>query len=128
MAAQTLPIPAGVQDAKDDLPPPVPDTPRPAPEPPANYAPPPLSGRVTTVAVRPTNIYIQAGAFARAENANRLKAKLAELGPVRVSDTAVSGINLFRVRLGPVASVDAADRLLDRVVGNGAPDARIVVD
>jgi rare lipoprotein A len=40
----------------------------------------------------------------------------------------VNGSALYRVRIGPVGSVDEADQLLDRVVGSGAPDARIVVD
>ncbi|HUZ71628.1 MAG TPA: septal ring lytic transglycosylase RlpA family protein [Stellaceae bacterium] len=125
--AAKLPIPAGVHDAKDDLPPPARRAPQPVPEPPRNYTP-LLSERVMSVAVRPTNIYIQAGAFARRENANRLKAKLAKLGPVHVSNTEVNGTYLFRVRIGPVRSVGDADRLLGLVVGDGAPDAQIIVD
>jgi rare lipoprotein A len=45
-----------------------------------------------------------------------------------VTGAHVNGIELYRVRLGPIGSVDEADRLLNRVVEVGASDARIVVD
>jgi rare lipoprotein A len=99
---------------------------RPAPA--APIAAPTLPAAVTTVPVKPTQIYIQAGAFARADNAARAKGRLDPLGPVTVSATRVNGIDLFRVRLGPVRSVDEADKLLDRVVASGLAEARIVVD
>jgi rare lipoprotein A len=127
VATERLATPPGVRVAKNDLPLPPPD---PAPQPlvPPHLAVPPLPAQVTTVAVRPTNIYVQAGAFAQAENALRLKAKLTQLGNVNVTDTTVNGTNLYRVRIGPIGSVDEADRLLDRVVDSGVPEARIVVD
>ena len=128
VTTERLPVPHGVQVARTDLPLPAPHPPLAAPEPPPPLVPPPLPEQVTKVPVRPTNIYIQAGAFTRADNANRLKAKLANLGNVRVSGSYVNGANFYRVRIGPLGSVDEADRLLDRVVGSGVPDARIVVD
>jgi rare lipoprotein A len=84
--------------------------------------------KVSVVPVPQTQIYIQAGAFSRADNANRVKQRLDALGPVRMTGTQVSGVSLYRVRLGPIASVEEADRLLARVVESGLPDARIVVD
>jgi rare lipoprotein A len=89
-------------------------------------APPPE--KVGLVAVRSTQIYIQAGAFTRQDNAQRAKSRLDPLGPVRVTGVRSQGIELFRVRLGPIESVDEADRLLSRVVDSGLTDARIVVD
>jgi len=127
VTAEKLPVPPGVRVARNDIAVAPPPAPRP-PEPPPVLAPPPLPERVVTVPVRATNIYVQAGAFARAENANRLKAKLANLGNVRVSGSYVNGANFYRVRIGPLNSVDEADRLLDRVVDSGVPEARIVVD
>jgi len=128
VTAEKLPVPPGVRVARNDLS----VAPRPAqppsPEPALVLAPPPLPEQVVTVPVRATNIYIQAGAFARAENANRLKAKLDNLGTVRVSGSWVNGANFYRVRIGPLGSVGEADRLLDRVVDSGVPEARIVVD
>jgi rare lipoprotein A len=126
---QALPVPPGVKVAAAPPPPPAP--PRPAPTPalaPVPAAAPALPERVATVPVHPTRIYVQAGAFARADNARRLKAKLDRLGAVEIKSARVNGISLYRVQVGPVGSVDEADRLLDRVVDSGIPDARIVVD
>jgi peptidoglycan lytic transglycosylase len=84
--------------------------------------------QVSVVPVKPTRIYIQAGAFARAENALNLKSRLDAIGPAVVAAVRVNGVNLYRVRLGPVDNVEQADKLLDRIVGSGFNDARIVVD
>jgi rare lipoprotein A len=128
VTTEKLAVPPGVRVARNDLPVAAPRPPQAPPEPPLLLAPPPLPEHVTNVPVRATNIYIQAGAFARAENANRLKAKLANLGPVRVSGQWVNGANFYRVRIGPLGSVAEADRLLDRVLDSGVAEARIVVD
>ncbi len=91
-------------------------------------APTPLPEKVTVVPVQATHIYIQAGAFAHADNALRVKSRLDPLGPVKVYGARVSGLDVYRVRLGPIDSVDEADRLLGRVVDTGLTEARIVVD
>lgn len=88
-----------------------------------------LTGQVTQVGAKPNaQIYIQAGAFAQMDNANRVRQRIAGLGSAEITAVRVNGNNLFRVRLGPIASVDEADRMLARVLANGLPDARIVVD
>lgn len=75
------------------------------------------------------NIYVQAGAFARFDNANRLRARLSVLGPpVRITQVYVTNQPLFRVRIGPLASVVEADRTLERVLGAGVEEAQIVID
>jgi rare lipoprotein A len=84
--------------------------------------------KVQLVAVKPTQIFIQAGAFSQFENAHRLSAILSTLGPTTVTQVATGAGVLFRVRLGPIATVDAADAMLDRVIASGHPEARIVVD
>jgi rare lipoprotein A len=90
---------------------------------------PPLTEKVTLVSARPNaQIYVQAGAFAQMDNANRVRQRVETLGRVQVSGVRINGSNLFRVRLGPVANVDEADRLLARVLATGLVDARIVVD
>lgn len=93
----------------------------------ANTAPVP-SGQVSVVPVKPTQIYIQAGAFSKPDNAWRLKSRLDPLGPVKVSGVRSQGVDLYRVRLGPVPSVEDADKLLARVLDSGLAEARIVVD
>ncbi|HYM32027.1 MAG TPA: septal ring lytic transglycosylase RlpA family protein [Candidatus Cybelea sp.] len=83
---------------------------------------------VLQMPVRPTNIYVQVGAFTQYDNANRLRARLAGVGPAKVTSAVVKGTEFFRVRIGPLQSVDQADGMLDRVIGLGQPDAHIVVD
>ncbi|HEX4507643.1 MAG TPA: septal ring lytic transglycosylase RlpA family protein [Alphaproteobacteria bacterium] len=78
--------------------------------------------------VKPSAIYIQAGAFGVQENAERLKAKLAGVGRADIFVANVDGKTFYRVRVGPVATVDQADELLARVVGAGANGAKIVVN
>jgi rare lipoprotein A len=73
-------------------------------------------------------IYIQAGAFAVRDNAERVRARIAGLGSIAVTTALVDGIEVYRVRLGPVDSAAAADRLLARVVNSGYPGAQIVSD
>ncbi|NQW00163.1 MAG: septal ring lytic transglycosylase RlpA family protein [Rhodospirillales bacterium] len=86
-----------------------------------------VSEAVEQAAVVNTNIFVQAGAFSRFDNANRVKAKLSPLGSVSLSQVLVNGRDLYRVRLGPIESVSAADRLLEAVAEAGYPEARIVV-
>jgi rare lipoprotein A len=85
-------------------------------------------GTVTQGAAQATQIYIQAGAFGVFENAHRVQAVLAPLGSVKISTVLVNGRDLFRVRLGPLADVAQADRLLDSVIRAGYPGARVIVD
>lgn len=85
-------------------------------------------GTLTQGAARATRIYVQAGAFGNFDNAHKTGARLSGMGPVAVSPVLVNGRDVFRVRLGPVASVEEADRFLDRVIRSGYPDARVVVD
>jgi rare lipoprotein A len=137
VAAATLPPPPGVRQA------PTPATARPAvpksapAQTPVAAIPTPTAGavaaaklpeKVTVVPVRSTQIFVQAGAFTRFDNANRLQAQLRGLGPTSVSQFARDGMTFFRVRIGPLKSVDDADTLLDRVIANGQTTARIVVE
>jgi peptidoglycan lytic transglycosylase len=73
-------------------------------------------------------IYIQAGAFARQVNAEQLKQKLAALGHIDITAVRVNGVSLYRVRIGPVKTAAEADKLLARVIGQGAPGARIAYE
>lgn len=86
------------------------------------------TGQVRQVPPKRTSIYIQAGAFANRDNANRLSSQLRSFGPSTVSPVTVGGQQLYRVRLGPLPSVEDGDRTLDLVVNSGHPEARLIVD
>lgn len=83
---------------------------------------------VTVVPVRPTQLFVQAGAFSYYDNARRLGTKLSTIGPTLISRATVKGQRFYRVRIGPLASVELADATLEKVIDSGYPAARIVVD
>lgn len=89
---------------------------------------PAATGQVTVVPVQATNIYVQAGAFSNPQNAQRLGNTLSSIAPAQLSYVLVGTTAMYRVRLGPAASVADADSMLARVVAAGYPEARIVVD
>jgi rare lipoprotein A len=75
-------------------------------------------------------IYLQVGAFADQVNAERLAQRLraAQLGGVQVIDAQVNGHQLHRVRVGPLDTVDSADRTGARIEGMGLPRPQVAVD
>jgi rare lipoprotein A len=110
--------------------PPVQTAPLPAPVVTAPLAPVSTepSDQVDHVPVPKSNrLYVQVGAFSNAENARRLVANLG--GGLQISTVQKNGQTLYRVRTGPLASVQDADAALTRFnVQAGGGDARIVVD
>jgi rare lipoprotein A len=83
---------------------------------------------VTQEPVSRTGIFVQAGAFGVRANADRLKANLAGVAPVRIDPITVRGKTLYRVKLGPLSSVSQADSVLERVISLGGDGARVVHD
>jgi rare lipoprotein A len=73
-------------------------------------------------------IFVQAGAFSLPENAERLRAQLATMGAAHVMQTSVSGRDFYRVRIGPMASLDAADQVRARVIAAGHGEARVITE
>ena len=74
------------------------------------------------------NVYVQVGAFTVFANADRLRSRLAGMGPVTIASTAIDGVDFHRVRLGPFASVDPANDALAQAIADGHGEARLVVD
>jgi rare lipoprotein A len=77
----------------------------------------------------PPTLYIQAGAFAVPENARALLLRLQRAGlnnAFIVPPPPAS--RLYRVRVGPVASVVDFDNLVARLATLGVPDARLALD
>jgi rare lipoprotein A len=89
---------------------------------------PKFSQEVITVAVRPANIFVQAGAFANPANAQKLSSQLQGIGPAKVERAAVGKTVFYRVRVGPAATVEEADRMLERVAQAGFPEAKVVIE
>lgn len=84
---------------------------------------------VTTEAVTPTQMFIQAGAFSKYENATNVSTRLQAISQTTNVTPVISGEREFyRVRLGPLASVEEADVMLDQVVKAGYPEAQLIVD
>jgi rare lipoprotein A len=75
------------------------------------------------------HFYAQAGAFADADNAGRLAARLraAGMADVSISETQSEGRRLFRVRVGPVASVGEFDALIERLRAAGVDSPRLAL-
>lgn len=86
--------------------------------------------RTTQVAEAATGtderFYLQAGAFAIQENAERLSSRLSNHGSARVVAIQLNDQVWYRVRLGPFADRDAAESILQRVRRDGAPTARVM--
>jgi rare lipoprotein A len=78
----------------------------------------------------PPALYVQAGAFADQQNAQRLLARLQAGGLERafIALPLQTGAHLYRVRLGPIDSVAQFDELTARLAALGVPDARLAIE
>jgi rare lipoprotein A len=85
-------------------------------------------GIVTTVPAQGGQIFVQAGSFTQIANANKLRARLIKVGNARIIQAVVDQRIFFRVRFGPLDSVDEADLLLTTLIDNGHNAARVVVE
>jgi rare lipoprotein A len=83
---------------------------------------------VTSAPVR--TLFVQAGAFANPENAQRLAEKLrgGGYGKVFVRDDLIGGRKLYRVRIGPVPDVPDFDRIVAALEQAGVRDAHLALD
>ncbi len=90
--------------------------------------PPPFPERVEQGAPAPGGaLFVQAGTFSRREFATQQALRLARLG-ARVEGVGQGRQQQFRVRIGPLATVAEADRVLEQVLASGVSGARILVD
>lgn len=85
----------------------------------------------TPATVAPANkLYVQAGAFAAQDNADRLAAQLRAKGhgETFVREDRSGGRSLFRVRIGPIPSVARFDTVLAQLKALGIGDAHLALD
>lgn len=73
-------------------------------------------------------LFVQAGAFANFANASRVRTSLSKFGPSWVEKARVGDRDFYRVRIGPLQTLDNADAVLARLISAGFPKARIIVD
>lgn len=83
---------------------------------------------VQEVPVKPTNMFVQAGSFSDRGNAQDLARLLSRYADARVYPADVNGKRFYRVRLGPVADVAKADKLLEDLAREGRNTALIIVE
>lgn len=76
----------------------------------------------------PGGYYVQAGAFSTMTNAERQRGRIASYGTTEISQAISDGREVFRVRLGPYTTSDAAGIVADRLKRSGYGDARVVAD
>jgi rare lipoprotein A len=83
---------------------------------------------VTSAPVR--TLFVQAGAFAAPDNAQRLAEKLRAAGytQVFVRDDLIAGRKLYRVRIGPIPDVPEFDRIVAALEQVGVRDAHLALD
>lgn len=105
---------------------------------PGQAAPPPVSVAQSGPAVAtgasvgaPVQLYLQVGAFVSRTNAEQLRERLngQNLPPVVIQQsTSSANTQIYRVRVGPIANVEEADRLATQLGSYGLGDAHVVID
>jgi rare lipoprotein A len=75
-------------------------------------------------------IFLQLGAFGDRSNAERVVQQMERsgLGTVTIETTRINAREIHRVRLGPLATVDAADALVERIEKLGLGTPRVAID
>lgn len=74
-------------------------------------------------------LYLQVGAFVSQQNANKLRKRLSRMfKQQKIHSDFATDKNIYRVRIGPLASVAAADKLSRFLNNKGIPSAQIIVD
>lgn len=76
------------------------------------------------------SLYLQLGAFADRSNAERLQARLSSSLPQQphISEAVSNQQAIYRVRIGPLASVETADQLTKILAVEGVKSPRVVID
>jgi len=74
-------------------------------------------------------LYLQVGAFSSQVNADKLHKRLSRMFKARkIHSEYASDQNVYRVRIGPLASVADADELSTHLNNKGIPTAKIIID
>ena len=74
------------------------------------------------------SFYVQTGAFSTITNANRQRDLISSYGSTEVFQASAGGHEVYRVRVGPYTTPDAAGIVADRLKRSGYGEARVVAD
>jgi len=142
------PPPAATATAQAPPPaPPPPPQPAPPPTPPVTVYPSPrpsappeapgyAAGRPTIASIATSassaqsasGFYVQTGAFSTVGNAEKQRGMITSYGATEISPGSSGGREVYRVRLGPYSTQEAAGIVADRLRRSGYGDARVVAD
>jgi rare lipoprotein A len=77
-----------------------------------------------------SSLFLQVGAFSNRDNAQRLSSKLqnARIGDIHIMEASNASGPIYRVRIGPLDSVDEADLLSSTLVSKGFTSTQVVID
>jgi len=90
---------------------------------------PTVASLATGTALQPASgFYVQTGAFATPENAERQRGAVSSYGVSEIFQGSAGGRDVYRVRLGPYTTSDAAGIVADRLKRSGYGDARVVAN
>jgi rare lipoprotein A len=133
--AQATPPPAPVAQPAWSSPPPSPPLQRPAAAPieaaGAAGGGSPTIGSLAVATAQPQpagGFYVQTGSFSSVDNAERQRGLVRSYGSSEIFQASAGGREVYRVRLGPYTTADAAGIVADRLKRSGYGDARVVAD
>jgi rare lipoprotein A len=96
---------------------------------PASSGGPTVASLATGSTLQPASgFYVQTGAFTTPENAERQRGAVSSYGVSEISQGSAGGRDVYRVRLGPYTTSDAAGIVADRLKRSGYGDARVVAN
>jgi cell division protein FtsN len=88
----------------------------------------PSGGVSTRPSADPFSYFVQAGAYARTEEADQQRAKLAMIGlTARITEREQAGRTVYRVRVGPYDKKEDADSAKEKLDGAGVESALVRV-
>ena len=96
---------------------------------PASSGGPTVASLANGSTLQPTSgFYVQTGAFTTPENAERQRGAVSSYGASEIAQASAGGRDVYRVRLGPYTTSDAAGIVADRLKRSGYGDARVVAN
>ncbi len=86
--------------------------------------------RVASIRERPLNFFLQIGAFEDRGNADRLRSRLNGVlrETVAIERKMEAAKVLYRVKVGPISSVDVADKIVDKLLSIGLSKPYVVLN